>query len=149
MSSFAGVFIKALRAALKADPGVSAIAGTKIYDVVPGDKRGQPDDAVAPWIYIGPISGPRFEDECFRAWAPRVRIYCASTDFSRDFVWNIADAVDAALDQKLLVLDSNFIMTSALRAVECGDVIDPLSPRLAFCDFTCTIHRAQPFVPGA
>lgn len=145
MSSAIGAFVIALRAALKADVGVAAIVGAKVYDVVPGDKRGMPDDALAPWIYIGPVSAPRCEDECFRAWAPRVRIYCATTDFDRQSVWALADAVDAALDQKTLTLANGFTMTSDLRAVESGDVIDPLSPRLAYCDFTCTIYRNTPF----
>ncbi|PNG27005.1 DUF3168 domain-containing protein [Methylocella silvestris] len=145
MSSAIGEFVIALRAALKADAGVAAIVGAKVFDVVPGDKRGMPDDALAPWIYIGPVSAPRSEDECLRAWAPRVRIYCATTDFDRQSVWALADAVDAALDQKTLTLANGFTMASALRAVESGDVIDPLSPRLAYCDFTCTIYRNTPF----
>lgn len=149
MSSFAGTLVIALREALKANAGVSAIVGAKVFDIVPGDKRGMPDDAICPWVYIGPISAKRWEDECYRAFDTRMRIYCASTDFDRTPVWALADAVDAALDQKVLSLDANFVMASALRAVECGDVIDPLAPRLVFCDFTCTIYRAQPFVAGA
>ncbi len=145
MSSFAGELVFALRAALKADAGVTAIVGAKVYDVVPGDKRGMPDDALCPWIYIGPISAPRNEDFCFRAWSPRVRIYCATTDFDRQSVWALADAVDAALDQRELTLANGFAMASALRAVESGDVIDPMSPRIVFCDFTCVIYRDAPF----
>jgi hypothetical protein len=134
---------------LKADAGVAAFVGAKVYDVVPGDKRGLPDDALAPWVYIGPISAPRFEDECFRAWAPRVRLYCASLAFDRGEAWAIAEAVDAALDQQVLTLAGGFTMASPLRAVESGDVIDPLSPRLVYCDFTCVIYRDAPLVAGA
>lgn len=146
MSSFAGALVAALRTALKADPGIAALVGSKVYDQVPGDARGQSDDAHPPWVAIGPIVSRRHEDNCFMAWSPRVRIYCASTAFGRGEAWDIADAVNAALDQKDLALVGPFAMASALRALESGDVLDPLAARQVYADFTCVIYRTAPFV---
>jgi hypothetical protein len=145
MTSYAGALVDALRDALKADSGVAVLVGAKVYDEVPGDKRGMPDDATAPWVFIGPISGDRFEDVGYRAWNVRARIYAASTGFGRKEAWDVINAVDAALDGATLDLADGFSMQSQLRAAGSGDVVDPLTPKSAFQDFTCVIYRDEPF----
>jgi len=144
MSSVGGILVSQIRAALKADSAVAALVGGKIYDEVPADPRGLATDAKPPWVYIGPIGAPRFDNDCYRAWTPRIRLFCASTAFGRVEGWKIANAVDLALDRMTLDLGPDFAMQVPLYAVDSGDVIGPLLAKTVYCDFTCTVFRTTP-----
>lgn len=130
--------------ALKADAAVAAIVGAKIYDEVPRDNRGDPSDASAPFIYLGPLGWRRLELGCNPGYEVALRLYAVSTHFGREQVWALHEAMRAALDLKALTLAGGHLMTP-FRAMAGGDVISPLSPKECFLDLRAELSDAAPY----
>lgn len=130
--------------ALKVDAGVAAIAGGKIYDEVPRDHRGEPTDANAPFVYLGPLGWRRLELGCNPGYDVALRLYAVSTKFGREQVWELHEAMRLALDLKTLTLAGGHGMTP-LRATAGGDVISPLAPKECFLDLRAQLSDANPY----
>ena len=127
---------------LRADPTIAGIVGQKVYDEVPRDQRGEPSDAEAPFIYIGPIGRRRLEYGDRPAWTVSARLYCVSSAVGRADCWDMADAVHAALDLQ------NFEMPNGnshdrLKVIGDGDVIAPGAPKQVFLDLTTNLFSAD------
>jgi len=131
---------------LGADMAVMAIVAGRIFDQVPADRApGEP-----PYVEIGPINRTRFEG-CAAGWLIRMRLYATSTDFGRVEAWNLADAIVAALDDRIdetgaqaveaLALAAPFRILDSLRVVQAGDVVDPLQIKSVFVDVQAVIAR--------
>lgn len=130
--------------ALKADANVSAIVGAKVYDEVPRDHRGEPSDVGAPFVYLGPLGWRRLELGCNPGYDIALRIYAVSTKFGREQVWELHEAMRAALDLKALALSGGHVMTP-FRAMAGGDVISPLAPKECFLDLRTQLSDATPY----
>lgn len=142
MVSSQEALVAALLAALREDARLSAIVGGRIYDAVPRDARGEPSDAVAPYVYLGPVAWSRIEAGCGPLLQFGVRFYSVSTRFARAEVWAAHDAMRAALDWRELALADGHVLV-ALRAMAGGDVTNPLSPRECFLDLSAQVADAN------
>lgn len=83
---------KAVFARLRADAGVAALVGVRVYD-------NPPADAVLPYLSFGPVSVVVDRGDCFTARAETVQIDCwsAAQDGFRECK-TMVDAVITALD---------------------------------------------------
>jgi hypothetical protein len=144
--------VSALKAAvvaqLRADAGVAALVGPRIYDEVPSDSRGDQADAVAPWVYLGPVNLQRLEHGAAKAWVATMRLYCITLDPGRDSAWGLAGAVSLALDQTQPVLASGFTLIDEFKEIAAGDVIEPDRPKSVFLDIRVAIASTALY-PGA
>ena len=85
---------KGLVAALKADAGVTAIVGNRVYDE-------PPQSAIRPYIRIGAIVPQALRTQCKRAANVAFSIQCHSRPLSgRVEATGLSDAVVAALDEQ-------------------------------------------------
>ena len=132
----------AILEALKADSAVAAIVGAKVFDEVPSDERGQPSDAQAPYIYCGPMGYARMEDGYNETFFFRLRLYCVSTKFGRDEVWNLHAAARRALDLKLIDTPRGDRLHE-IKVMTGGDVISPLAPKQVFFDLASPLSSAE------
>jgi hypothetical protein len=128
--------INAVRTLLKADAGVTELVSQKVFDQIPPGTK-------APYVYVGPASRTRLELDCGRAWSIRLRVYAISTGFNRSDDWDIAEAIEEAVNERLLTLPAPFEMQERIRVTQGGDVIDPNAPKSVFVDVTTTISRAS------
>lgn len=93
---------KALIARLKADAGVAAFVGARIYDQAPAD-------AAFPFISLGPSSVVPADAECIRAREETIQFDIWSRDNGLLHPCRaISDAVYDALHQTTLALDSPY-----------------------------------------
>lgn len=129
---------QAVVARLKADPAVKALVQARVYDEIPSDQ----DRPKPPYVYIGPIARRRVEGgTCMRISLATVRLYAVSTDFGRLEAWSVIEACTAALDNKELpVADGYSTLGEAVRVIQDGDVIAPVSPKSTFADFSVTLQ---------
>lgn len=130
--------------ALKANASVAAIVGKKVYDEVPRDGRGDPSDAEAPYVYLGPLGWRRLELGCNPGYDVALRLYAVSTKFGREQVWDLHEAMRAALDLAELTLAGGHRMTP-FRTMAGGDVISPLAPKECFLDLRTELSDATPY----
>jgi hypothetical protein len=90
----------AVIAALRADPGVTAIVGQRSYDVPPADP-------VYPFISLGPADMLTGRQDGYRSWVETFQVDCWTEDQRRrQPVKALRDAVIDALDQADLDLQS-------------------------------------------
>jgi hypothetical protein len=130
--------------ALKVDAGVASIVGGKIYDEVPRDHRGEPTDANAPFVYLGPLGWRRLELGCNPGYDVALRLYAVSTKFGREEVWALHEAMRLAFDLKTLTLAGGHLMTP-FRTMAGGDVIALPSPKECFLDLRTQLSDATPY----
>lgn len=136
---------------LKAAPAVKALVGVKVFDEVPRDARGDPQDAQAPYIYLGPCGLRRMNRyEAAQDWTYALRLYCVSTSFNRDEAWAIAEAALAAFNPlatlPATLAPQDWSMTEN-RVVTMGDVIAPTAPKEVFLDLAGDIVSQTFFDP--
>lgn len=126
-------FKRAVIAALLADSGVTALVGQKVFDITP-----QKTDA--PYVYLGPVGVQRAPEDCGApTWNLRMRLYAASTRAGRNEVWQILDAMDAALDGKILTMPTGTGQVLAIQTILGGDIVDPTTPTQTYLDLTATV----------
>lgn len=131
----------AIRECLRADAGFTALAGNRIYDDVPTDKR------TVPYAYIGPMRRQRFDMGCGLAWTVQARLFAVSTASGRTEAWSLIDAMTAALDGREAFtppLAAPFRMQKPIEVTQAGDVIDPLQAKSVFLDLTTLITGPSP-----
>jgi len=90
----------AIVAALKADPGVTALIAGRVYDSVPSN-------AVFPYVSYGPSDSTSDDAECLTAFSIFVQLDAWSRGVGFPEVKKIADAVRRALHDAPLVLPTN------------------------------------------
>ncbi len=135
--------VEALQAAwiarLKANDAVRALVGNRVFDEVPGDK----DRPKPPYIYPGPVSRRRYEGGgCVDARTVTFRIFVVSTEFGRYEAWAVIDAISAALNNRELAVAAPWSTAGdTVKAIQDGDVVQPLDPKSAFADFSVTLIR--------
>lgn len=126
-------------ARLKADDAIRALVGARVFDQVPGDK----DRPKAPYIYPGPVSRRRYEGGgCVDAKTVTFRVFVVSTDFGRYEAWAVIEAIAGALNNKELAVVAPWSTAGdTVKAIQDGDVVQPLDPKSAFADFSITLIR--------
>ncbi|TDX63999.1 uncharacterized protein DUF3168 [Methylosinus sp. sav-2] len=132
-------FKTALIEALKADSGVAAILGARLYDEVPRDSRGNASDVASPYAYLGPIAASRVESGCGAGWLLRLRLYVASTAFGRREAWQAMNAMVAAIEGETFALAAPAVQAQALYTLLGGDVVEPISPKLVYVDIAAIV----------
>lgn len=121
---------------LKADTACAALFGARVYDSVPQDLRGATADlTVSPWAYLGAITLRRVPMDCGPVFMANVRVFVASNKAGRDEIWNAANAVADALE--LATVSDVQNMPGYVDAA--GDILDELSIKTAFVDFSASI----------
>lgn len=130
----ASVVLQAAISALKADPAVSSIVGSRVFDVPPGPRE------ALPYVYLGPA---RFtyanEFGCAAAWRIQFRLYTVSDSQNRMQAWDAAFAVARALHRKSFPAPAGWAFPRKWEAAQGGDIIDPLKLKECFVDVTAMI----------
>lgn len=126
-----------IAARLLADPAVAALVGAEVHIDYPGDLAAsdpsyRPVNA-GPFIFFDALTKTPITD-C-GGLQVRLRIVSESFAANRGEAHDVIDAVVAALDERFgaapLSVDLSFVAG--------GDIIDALSPRSAYADFTFTL----------
>lgn len=130
----------ALVARLKADAGVAALVGARVFDIAPQDNRSP--KVIYPFIYLGPVGvrrGPTApcNDLVLDA---RFRLFVASSLSHRDQAWDVVEAAIEALAEYRADLGAGKAMSS-LELADAGDVVNPVEPVEAFADFTTRLQK--------
>ncbi|ATQ67735.1 MULTISPECIES: DUF3168 domain-containing protein [Methylosinus] len=118
----------AIIAALQGNADIAAIVEAKIYDEIPRDARGDPSDAIAPYIYLGVLEWRRAEIGCHRSYDVSLAIHAVSTGFGRADIWRLHDAIVPALDLAELTLAGGHAATP-LRCTAGGDTPALAAPK--------------------
>ncbi len=121
---------------LRADPAVTAILGSRIYDV-------PPRDAVVPYLYLGPgrVQAER-SWECANAWRFTFRLYVVSEAHGRLQAWDAIFAAIRALDRQRPVAPTGYHFPVEWDAAQAGDIIDPLKLKECFADVSAVVAEA-------
>lgn len=133
--SMVGALQAAVIAKLKADAGVKALVGARIYDEVPSDK----DRPAPPYLYLGPVNlrRPAEIGSCSTVRAATFRLFGVSTEFGRLETWAVIEAAIGALDNSELQLAAPYsALGDVVKLITAGDVVAPTSPKSTFADFT-------------
>lgn len=135
-------FKVALVEALKADAGVVALVGARVYDVPPRDRRDLASDIAdgGAYLYLGPANAVRDAAGCGDLWRATVRIYSVSFALGRDEAWDVIAAAQAALEGAQLAMTTGG-HTPRLWVTQGGDVVDPVLPAMAYLDVTTDVHN--------
>ncbi|MGA8172320.1 MAG: DUF3168 domain-containing protein [Methylocystis sp.] len=132
----AHVYKNALIAYLLGVPAVTALIGERLWDEMPQNPGRAAEAPISPWAFVGPIAATRIEPEM---WQLRVRLYAASTKPGRDEAWTVMDALTDAIENSLLTLPAPYGQQQAAWIMLGGDVIDPLNPKLVYCDISAVV----------
>lgn len=129
---------------LKADAGIAALVGAKVFDEVPADDR-PGSEAAPPYIYVGPLVSQPDNPACGDSWRMTMRLYAVADEFGRRDAWAIMAAMRAALHtaqpggETPLVLAAPF--TVAVQTFgPSGDVVEPEALKVTFIDLAVTIR---------
>ena len=117
-------------------PAVTALIGERLWDEMPQNPGRAAEAPISPWAFVGPIAATRIEPEM---WQLRVRLYAASTKPGRDEAWTVMDALTDAIENSLLTLPAPYGQQQAAWIMLGGDVIDPLNPKLVYCDISAVV----------
>ncbi len=125
--------LTALVAALKADPGVAALCGDRVYDVPP---EGRPQ---TPYLHIGPGQFRIEAERCGRMTGFTFRIFAVSQEFGRLEAWSAVFAAAVALDGRKPEMPAGLALSRALSVTQGGDVVDAGKLRECFLDVVAVV----------
>ncbi|MGL3208690.1 DUF3168 domain-containing protein [Bradyrhizobium sp. BR 1433] len=130
----------AVIARLKDDPVLKVLVAARIYDEVPSDK----DRPKPPYVYLGGVNRRRMTEQgtCSAVRTVTFRLYAVSTEFGRLEAWSVIEACVEALDNKEIELAAPYTtLGEVVKLVSDGDVIQPVTPKSTFADFTIDLMK--------
>lgn len=96
--------------ALKANPGVAALVGARVYDIVPSEEdRVSKTGAAFPYISLGPTDEVSDDTDCTDGFEITLQIDCWSRKQGFPEARQIADAVRQALKPELTLTDNALV----------------------------------------